>query len=276
MKIAIHTKYMTLIPLLLAAALITACGNKNKAGTPPPPPGGPAAPPPVAYQTLNLPVLNCAQQGGCPSPMGELVTVTAKGAKFCTITLVGPDVALTASNCITRENLNADRTYRGNCWVRFPASPAAPIPCQSVALASDLKMEQDDVIQLDYAFIKLAAPAQGRKWLKLADDNEMGPVSKRRRGEVIVYGTQVGSAQHTLRRLKCTADTQAKLHTRKDGPVRHLKLPNCPADASFFGGPIINPVTGNILGVISFIEAASQKDKRPAIIVGTYPDRRLP
>ena len=239
--------------LLVAATVLTSCGNKNKAGAPPPPPPPAPAPgpAPVVYHTLKLPPLGCSQQGGCPTAFGELVSVTSGGVRFCTVTMVSPDIALTAVNCIARENVAPNQTYRGNCWVRFPGNEA-PVACASVAFKHNMTSGQE-LVDRDYAFIKLAAPA-GRQAIGFAAESEKDQLARRRRAsEVIVYGTQVGAAMHSLRRLKCVAEL------RQNGPTRVFRLLNCPTEGGFSGGPIVNPRTGNILGVISREETRAQK-----------------
>lgn len=226
---------------------------------------------PHVFGKLDNKKLVCADETACPVSVGQLVTVTPRGRETCTFTLVRPDVILTASHCLPWGSVANDQSIIGNCWVRFPelahestSDPLLePIACKRVLKASELDWRKDDQVQEDYAYIELARPTAR---LSLSHEDEMSESER-----VIVFGVNPASLdnkQDELVKLECKRKKAYRLFTRRIVSESTVVLPDCPIRHGNSGGPILDPSTLRILGVVSFFET---KPGQPITAVGTRP-----
>jgi len=117
-----------------------------------------AATPPVAAPDL---FVRCEDPASCPDAVGMLIVDASPEEEpgRCTVTLIRPDRALTASHCLAP----ADRRAGAGCartWVMFPqTASAAPesIACRRVLTATEVL--GDDALHQEHAVLQLDRPS---------------------------------------------------------------------------------------------------------------------
>ena len=228
----------------------------------------------MEFSKVKLAPLACMNPADCPEAIGELVQITSMGLETCTVSLVAPTVVLTASHCVPWESVGPHRSISKNCWIRWPAAlgqPAQTIACTAVIKASEFTPNPLGRVRVDYAYLKLAAPSARRPLplradiVRRPDEETAAPVSS-----VIVYGISPRLNPHRIMRLDCSRDDLIELKTRPLSQVGAMIFPSCPVEHGFSGGPILDPVTSQIIGVTSFIETLPNRVGRHRIIaVGT-------
>jgi len=134
---------------------------------------GPSAPPGAARDTRGAAVgapdaepppivLSCADPARCPRAVGMLVRREGAELHRCTVSLVAPDVVLTASHCLTLDQRAAGASCAGT-WIGFAGSAGAPAswyPCDVVLDA--IKVSDDEVLRPDAALLRLPASVPRR------------------------------------------------------------------------------------------------------------------
>ena len=192
----------------------------------------------------------------CSESVGQLVTLTAAGFESCTFTLVTPTMILTAAHCVHPTNVNKDYSIQPGCFVRFAPKNGqsiddpelAPIACSSVVEISDIGPEITLQAKPDYAYISLAA-ASKRKPIEVSSSPFAANIA-RLNLSVIDPGKKVD----VLRSFSCAQDSKYQLSSRREWNSTSMILPDCPIHFGNSGGPILNPSTQEILGVVSFID----------------------
>ena len=163
---------MPLARASLLCLIFTACASSARTSPPACPPAlvqaatvsQPLAA--VAQPTVAAPDLfvRCEDASSCPDAVGMLVVGAAPDEEpgRCTITLIRPDRALTASHCLAP----VDRRAGAGCartWVMFPQTARAPaesIACRRVLAATEVQSEdalhqEHAVLQLDRASMRV-------------------------------------------------------------------------------------------------------------------------
>lgn len=226
------------------------------------------------FNNLHLPPLECSGPETCPAAVGELVTVKLQGVNFCTASLVAPDIILTASHCVPWENLAPDRSFTGNCWIRFPpgagrakgeARESNSLACASLISASRLGQNVSRRIYPDYAFIRLVRPQLAREPLAIR-----GQDVEEKKDSALLYGIRSGARSHTIEFLHCRRDDEYRLPGVEAISGEALIFPSCGVVRGFSGGPILSPLAREIIGVISGVVGFDPgSPNRPLPSVGT-------
>jgi hypothetical protein len=224
-------------------------------------------------EDLLLPRLDCAQNTTCPAAVGELVTYSSLGVRYCTASLVAPDLVLTASHCVPWENVTRANSVIGGCWVRWPAAKGNEnqgeiIPCSAIAEASVLSARAEDLVMPDFAFVRLRRPSS-RKALPIQARTSGGENPKIHES-IVLYGVTPDAPKHLIRRHECIRDDAFPLMVKKAQPGQTLIMPGCPAELGHSGGPLLAN-DGAILGVMSLIEFRdpTSNSSSGAIAIGT-------
>ena len=115
----------------------------------------PAAP--VARSELHV---RCEDPHNCSSAVGLVVVEAEPGSvpERCTISLIAPDRALTASHCLAPEQRHAGASCR-RTWVAFPET--ADAPAESVGCARVLSVVSAatlDALHQEHAVVQLERP----------------------------------------------------------------------------------------------------------------------
>ena len=165
----------------------------------------------------------CEDPAGCPAHVGAMVTLTANGTSFmCAVTLIAPDLVLTAHHCLTQARPQADAP----CYtsrVFFPASgrhDEEQAGCLEVVQASPPSVWEPNIMREDVAVLRLTRPLD-RPPARLSnaglDDGE----------RVSVYypvdrsvNLQTSTYELVLRNQTCTAVHGSVFAPRVDGPTR--------------------------------------------------------
>ena len=202
----------------------------------------------------------------CTESVGQLVTLTAAGFESCSFTLVTPSTILTAAHCVHPTTVNKDYSIQTGCYVRFapkagekPDDPELePIACGAVLEITAIGAETTLEAKPDYAYISLAKPST-RKPVAVSTSPFAGNVALLNLS-VIDPGKKVD----TLRSFSCAQDPNYQLSSRREWNSSSMILPDCPIHFGNSGGPILNPSTQEILGVVSFIDKV-EGDKTTAV-----------
>jgi hypothetical protein len=213
------------------------------------------------FKSLPLPPLSCGSKKGCPSGIGELVTVSSEGLRFCTVSLVDQDIVLTAGHCIPVENINPnDNTITGGCWVRWASGPV--VACAKIIAGEALSGEPNDQVRLDHVFIR-----QNSLHLLRLHDEDADPAPNR--DLVVLFGIDLEKEQHMIKGIRCLRadDTDLPGLSKLSGDT--IVLPHCPIQPGYSGGPILEPHSGLVIGVVSFMKLLPNDSRESGPAVGT-------
>lgn len=125
---------------LAAASLATGTGSAD----------GDEPPPPELY-------VRCEDRGNCPGAVGMLVDADqlASEPERCTVSLIAPDRALTASHCLSPAQRHAGARC-ARTWVLFPQTadaPAVTVACARVVFAA--RVQDDSALHQEHAVLQL-------------------------------------------------------------------------------------------------------------------------
>lgn len=243
------------------------------------------------YDINNIPKLICALPNSCPSEIGELVMINNGHSTFCTATLIGPDLILTASHCLstsTAEPLKGRTTaspiktrnsgtssdLMGGCWVRFPEqnlpersneSAVSLIKCSKIISASTIDPNDHKNLQADFAIIRLAT-SSNRPFLKINALN----IGQNRTNTNLIYGTRLKPQAHELSFIFCVRNDNFDVSPLLSNRKHTIIFPSCGVESGFSGGPILDPMTRDINGVVSgVIGYDSEHPGLPRVSVGS-------
>jgi len=229
----------------------------------------------MKLEQLNQPPLKCGSPQTCPPAVGELVAMTFRGPLNCTATLVAPRIVLTASHCIPWENLAPDKKFNGNCWIRWPEAPGTAekgrprlpvsVPCERLLSATTLGADTRTRVYDDHAFIQIPTPQTGRAPMTIAENEE-----PEKNGMALMYGVNLGRDAHLIEFAHCSRDD----HFELPGQVAHgegtIIFPSCRVLHGYSGGPILEPLSRRIIGVISgVVDFDAEHPEKPLPSVGT-------
>jgi hypothetical protein len=111
--------------------------------------------------------IRCA--GECPEAVGAMVVITENergvvASNFCGVTLVAPDLLVTASHCLDATVFAAGRSCAESVVVLFPATaehPAESPRCERIETMTPTRPGPGrETTHLDHAFVRLSAPLQ--------------------------------------------------------------------------------------------------------------------
>jgi hypothetical protein len=230
-----------------------------------------------------LPPLVCANPENCPAAVGELMSYSDMQLGFCTVSLVAPDIVLTASHCVPWKAVGLDHKIRGNCWIRFPelagrgkgeAVSAESVACNEVIDATTLTPSNGRHLQADFAYLRLARPLS-REPLRIAsrEENSGKPHAS------LLYGIRLGTERHDIDLLSCARDDAFDLGQLSAPKGQSLVMPSCGVRPGFSGGPILDPLTHKLVAVISGVvgyDAAHPDVPKPSIGTRISREERMP
>ena len=174
----------------------------------------------------------------CPEGVGLLVWADAGDRlQRCTASLIGPDLALTASHCLPRA-ARRDGARCDGTWLTFAATgdrPAEWAACRGVLQAQPVEM--DDVLRTDLAVLRLARRVD-REPLRPA----FAPI-----GQLSVVGVvaarphPIYESQHAISRRLCRVATPESA-AETFGPEAHRVgwLIECPSHPGNSGAPVVD------------------------------------
>lgn len=262
-----------IIIIFVISTALSLLGCQNGSGSSPSAPPNPAPWPntpinretPRSLSELNLPELACVNPKGCPGAVGELVTLNSMGVpSFCTATLVSGDVVLTAAHCIPWDQIGKDGQFKGGCWVRWPKDSAnqtpAAIPCRHLLDGRRINGPPGGRVKLDHAFIRLTSSASGRRPVPLIDDDAH---AHRDHSSVVIFGTLPDPRRHEIKALACQRQDDFQVAEISALPGETIVLPSCGIHPGYSGGPILDPSTRSIIGVVSFMKR--EDPSRPGV-----------
>lgn len=174
----------------------------------------------------------------CPEGVGMLVWADAHDAlQRCTASLIGPDLALTASHCLPRE-ARRDGARCDGTWLTFAATddhPAEWVACRGVLQAQPVRDE--DVLRTDLAVLRLARPVE-REPLRTA----FAPIDRLSVvGVVAARPHPIYELQHAISRRLCRVATpQSAAETFGAGARRVGWLIECPSHPGNSGAPVVD------------------------------------
>jgi len=104
--------------------------------------------------------VRCEDMHSCPDAVGLLVVEAEPGSapERCTISLIAPDRALTASHCLAPEQRHAGAACAG-VWLSFPQTADAPqetVGCARVVSA--VSQPDQDALRQEHAVLQLERP----------------------------------------------------------------------------------------------------------------------
>lgn len=178
----------------------------------------------------------CAENSHCPENVGMVVAAFEGGVVRCSGALIGPDLVVTSSRCIPLA-ISSNGAACGE-RVRFllPALNSGSIPAQQ-ARCGELIGSADPAVS-SYAFIRLAAPVQGRRPLALdtsgIQDAESFTVP-------VINPTSDTRPFGEVRVLKCKAyQRTAILPQFADDLSPVAALGGCLIGATAYGAPVLD------------------------------------
>jgi hypothetical protein len=281
--VLISASGLVAIALTALTAFTTSCSNGTGASSPQQQPLAPSRNTLLRTQDLKLPKLVCENSSECPAAVGELITYTSAGIRYCTASLVAPDLILTASHCVPWENTTNQGLFTGGCWIRWPALERGAseelTTCTSIVDASILQANKEGIVQPDYAFLKIAKPSERPPLIILTNAPPRKTGQTRRRTDetrIELYGVAPQQSPHLIQRHRCRRNDSFPLFAKKDMLRQAIIMPGCPAEQGHSGGPLLDSPIGPgevpfILGVMSLIEFrdASSNTKISSVAVGT-------
>jgi hypothetical protein len=101
--------------------------------------------------------VRCEDRGNCPGAVGMLVDADelAREPERCTVSLIGPDRALTASHCLSPAQRHAGASC-ARTWVLFPQTsdaPAVTVACARVLFAA--QVQDESALHQEHAVLQL-------------------------------------------------------------------------------------------------------------------------
>jgi len=263
--------------VIIGSAIAAGCTSSLQT-LPSGPRSAPNSPQLTAFSQLQLPSLTCEAPAMCNPAVGELIVVTSSGTRYCTVSLVTPDLILTASHCVPgKEALANDQTtIIGGCWVRWPqasnAAGAPLVPCSRLIEATAVEIHPSNRIVSDHAFIQIAVPQVTREPLHFSEPANTAPTTRHHTGVAVtalndfdelpgrgdgvapdenenapplsenkttIFGVTLQATGHVLVRKECVRDDAAKLPGVQTLKGVTIILPDCEIEPGFSGGPIL-------------------------------------
>jgi hypothetical protein len=182
--------------------------------------------------------LRCADTR-CPEGVGMLVRAEGEELQRCTATLIGPDLALTASHCLPPAARHAGASCRGT-WLTFAAAdghPAEWAACRGVVRARPVRDEE--VMRTDVALLRLARSVD-REPLAVA----LVPIAQRPEvvvGVVAVSPHPIYPSQHELSTRLCRVATRdSAVAAYGEEAARVGWLIECPSHPGNSGSPVVD------------------------------------
>lgn len=191
----------------------------------------------------------CEDDIFCNSSIGKLVVIHRGELKYCTATLVGPDIVMTSSSCLSRSMRFSGFECANSAVVVFPGdsfrTPTSAF-CKNVIQASKIKDGEDPSLRKDdVAFIKLDKIVN-RKPLKVARSGM---------SEKMTYTVWKSDFENTkvsvLKSRPCIPffNSYANPYSEKKySPM--VTFFDCKFEDGNLGAPLIN-IKGEVVGVLS-------------------------
>jgi hypothetical protein len=202
-----------------------------------------------------------------------MVTLKLKGLDTCTVTLVAPDIILTASHCVPWENLDTEKRFTGNCWIRFPQSLSSSlasspeVACGTLISASRLGQDVGSRIYPDHAFIRLSKAISDRRPLSILPIPLAQSVNS---ASSLLFGVHTSTTEHSIVLLQCDRDDTYQIPKVAVTRGEAIIFPSCHVRHGYSGGPILDPNSLKIIGVISgVIGFDPNQPERPLPSIGT-------
>ncbi len=192
----------------------------------------PASPPQDLY-------VHCDDRDDCPSAVGMLVVDDQPGQEpeRCTVSLIAPDRALTASHCLSPRERHAGAGC-ARTWVLFPATqdaPAESVACARVLFAAEV-VDQSALHQ-EHAELQLARPVARVPLALSAAPLEPGSIVT----VVSVTPHPIYGSTHALTTRLCqTIDPQAAEDALGPAAGNVGWLAGCPIARGNSGSPVLD------------------------------------
>jgi hypothetical protein len=183
--------------------------------------------------------VRCEDRGNCPNAVGMLVDADelAREPERCTVSLIAPDRALTASHCLSP----AQRHVGAACartWVLFPETadaPALTVACARVLFAADVLDES--ALHQEHAVLQLARAVPRAALAVDAAPPEPGSIVT----VVSVTPHPVYGSTHALSVRLCQAiDSRPAQDALGAGAANVGWLASCPIARGNSGSPVID------------------------------------
>jgi hypothetical protein len=200
----------------------------------PAPTATPREPPPIATQYR----LTCRDRAApCPDGVGLFVRPADPDAQRCTVVLVAPDRALTASHCLAPSE-RRDGARCDEIWIGFASIGGAPMEwtgCAEVLRASEVG--DDDAMRRDVALVRLARAVARTIYPIDARPPEPGSIVS----VLAVRPHPIYPLYHELYERLCrVATVQSAVETFGEHAASVGWLIDCPSYAGNSGSPVID------------------------------------
>lgn len=222
-------------PLVHTISLVSVAPSSS---APSPTPGARPSDPADPGELASRVHLRCVD-ARCPEGVGMLVRPEGEELQRCTATLVGPDLALTASHCLPPAARHPGASCRGT-WLTFAAAeghPAEWAACRGVLEARPVRDEE--VMRTDVALLRLARRVD-REPLAVS----FVPFGQRPEvvvGVVAVSPHPIYPSQHELSTRLCRIATrESAVAAYGEEAARVGWLIECPSQPGNSGSPVVD------------------------------------
>jgi hypothetical protein len=183
--------------------------------------------------------VRCEDRSNCPNAVGMLVDADelAREPERCTVSLIAPDRALTASHCLSPAQRHAGAAC-ARTWVLFPETidaPALTVACARVLFAADVLDES--ALHQEHAVLQLARAVPRAALVVDAEPPEPGSIVT----VVSVTPHPVYGSTHALSARLCQAiDSRPAQDALGAGAANVGWLASCPIARGNSGSPVID------------------------------------